>query len=262
MPMSTNFQDYILFNYGAKRFAKSILQNRFIINNPFYNYFYTRKMLKDMSRYQEIPRHIRIENTNICNADCTICPHKNMKRAQGNMSMDLFKKIIDEATRLNPQPSIGIHGFGEPLLDKLFFERIVYAKKRGIKSLSSNTNASFLNSENIDRMLKSGLDEIYISFDAAKAETYAKIRKGLNFEEIENNIKHFVSLRNERAQKKPKIYLSFVECGFNAGEIKVYIRKWKNLVDGISVSLMHNWAGYHADKMPNYFVRYPSKLFA
>ena len=39
---------------------------------------------------------IRIETTNICNAHCIMCPREKLDREKGTMSIDLFKKIIDE----------------------------------------------------------------------------------------------------------------------------------------------------------------------
>ena len=41
-----------------------------------------------------IPELIYIETTNICNAKCIMCPHVKMKRPQGFMSQQMFKKAI------------------------------------------------------------------------------------------------------------------------------------------------------------------------
>ena len=43
-----------------------------------------------------LPEIVQIESTNICNAKCVFCPRDDMHRAQGIMSVELFKKIVDE----------------------------------------------------------------------------------------------------------------------------------------------------------------------
>lgn len=201
-------------------------------------------MKNDMEKYRHSPRHVWIENTNICNAVCSFCPHENMKRKQGVMDFDLYKKIIDEIAALSTVTVASIHGFGEPLLDKQFIQRIEYAKKKNLPYVSTNTNASFLNEEISRKIIESGLNEIYISFDSATEENYRKIRNGINFHEVEENIKFLCAQKKKNNLKKPFIYLSFVTCEENKNEVKLYQRKWKSIVDGISISILHNWAGF------------------
>src|SRR5438876_4286908 len=40
-------------------------------------------------------RHVSIETTNICNANCIFCAFQYQKRPTGVMSIELFRKIID-----------------------------------------------------------------------------------------------------------------------------------------------------------------------
>ena len=44
------------------------------------------------------PPEVIVEITNRCNLNCKMCPRLSMKRAQGDMSLDLFTKIIKEIT--------------------------------------------------------------------------------------------------------------------------------------------------------------------
>jgi radical SAM protein with 4Fe4S-binding SPASM domain len=243
MKFTNKFKDFIVFSHKPKRLAYWLLTNSFLTNFFLYRLFHQLKMKKAMDQHRSIPGRLRIENTNICNADCIFCPHQKMKRKQGIMDFELFKKIIEEA-RLYDIPLISIHGFGEPLLDKDFFTRVKYAREKGVKKIATNTNASFLNDSNIDKLLESGLDEIYISFDAATEDTYKKIRPGLDFQQVESNIKKLVQAKKEKKLEFPKIFLSFVECRENRKEVKQYLRKWKGSVDGISISYLINWAGH------------------
>ena len=238
-------KNLIVFSPILKRLAYKILINPHINESFLYKFFYNQKIKKAMSKYINTPHRLRIENTNICNADCIFCPHQSMKRKQGIMDFELFKKIIDQA-RLYNIPVVSIHGFGEPLLDKYFFQRVKYAREKGLKRIATNTNALFLNEQRIEKLMESGLDEIYISFDAATEDTYKKIRPGSDFKTVEANIKKIIDEKKKKAAKLPKIYLSFVECPQNSSEVDLYLKKWKGLVDGVSISYLVNWGGRYS----------------
>jgi len=165
-----------------------------------------------------------------------------MKRKLGTMEMRLYKKIVDEGKNMGIS-QITLHGFGEPLTDKYFFDKVRYAKRKGISKVTTNTNGILLDFEKIKKIFESGLDEIYISFDAASELTYRKIRPRLNFSQIEENIRQLTLEKKKREVQKPKIFLSFVETKENISEEEQYLKRWGRLVDGISISKMHNWAG-------------------
>jgi len=232
----------VLYNHRVKKLAAVLLKSPLLIKNPIYNYLYHCLLVRKMRRFEKVPFRVMIENTNTCNANCTFCPHKIMKRKIGVMDMVLFKKIIDECKKLKIK-YVTIYGFGEPLLDRKFFERVRYAESVGIPRVTTNTNGMYFNKEKIREVFDSGLDEIYISFDAATTKTYKKIRPGLDFQTVEKNILDLVREKKRRKLKKPEIILSYVESQDNQGETLSYIKKWKDKVDNISVSFIHNWTG-------------------
>src|SRR5271165_5737017 len=70
-----------------------------------------------------LPTVMMIENTNLCNAECVMCPRELLSRKRGFMDFGLFEKIIREVSGLKRKPVTHLHGFGEPMLDKLLPER-------------------------------------------------------------------------------------------------------------------------------------------
>lgn len=232
----------VLYNHRLKKLVVRLFQSSITYRNPLYNFLYDRVMSQKMKQFSKIPFRVMIENTNACHADCVFCPHKLMKRKVGVMSMDLYKKIIDQCQKFGID-YVTIYGFGEPLLDRYFFERVNWAKKADITRVTTNTNGMYLDKEKIEPVFLSGLDEIYISFDAATETTYKKIRPGLKFKTVEENILRLVKERKKRKLKKPEIILSYVECLENRHETGQYIKKWKDKVDFISISFIHNWTG-------------------
>ncbi|MFC1721657.1 radical SAM/SPASM domain-containing protein [Patescibacteria group bacterium] len=240
--MPQGIYDLVIYNHGVKKIAASLLRNRWFANNPVYNHFYNRRMRQRMEAYKKVPFRIMVENTNACNSKCTFCPHPTMKRPQGSMDRQLFAKVARECKDLGID-YFTIYGFGEPLLDKEFVDKVRFAKKLGLKRVTTNTNGELLTKEKSRQLVEAGLDEIYISFDAASAPTYRKVRPTLNFDKIEQNIKDLIAIRKKLGKTKPEVTLSFVESRANKHEVKKYIAKWKDIVDNISVSIIHNWTG-------------------
>jgi len=89
------------------------------------------------------PRIIFIEPTNYCNYKCTICPITSMKRKKGFMNLDLFKKIVDEASNIGIK-RINLQMYGEPLLHPKLLEMIRYAKSKKSFEVWFDTNVYLL----------------------------------------------------------------------------------------------------------------------
>ena len=108
-----------------------------------------------------LPTVLMIENTNHCNAECVMCPRDTLSRKRGFMDFGLFEKIIKEASSEKRKPVTHLHGFGEPLLDKLLPDRIQLAKNCGITRTYIVSNASLPVSRDIeeDHQRGTGQDE-------------------------------------------------------------------------------------------------------
>ncbi len=141
------------------------------------------------------PRTIRVECTNACNAACTICPHRQMKRPVSVMPPDLYGRIVRECAD-NGCREIHLHNFGEPLLDHGLEERIRLAKDAGIGKVKIFSNGALLTEERSRRLIEAGLDEIAISFDGATREEFERIRQPLKFDAVVANLHALVRLRN------------------------------------------------------------------
>jgi len=191
--------------------------------------------------FYSFPHVIRIETTNRCNANCTMCTREKLTRSLGTMDLDLFKKIVDECKQCKVK-TLHLHNFGEPLLDPLLCERIKYAKDAGIR-LRIFSNFSVLTEEKALALIDAGIDEIKISIDGATKETYESIRINLKFEQVEANIEMMLRLRKKMQAKFPRIRLVFVETENNHMEVDAFKKRWQGKVDDVLISSYHNWAG-------------------
>ena len=146
----------------------------------------------------DYPLHLDIETTNVCNLLCPMCPRtiqidKGSYVDIGTMSMDFYKKIIDEGTA-NGLRSIKLNYLGEPLLDRYIVERIQYAKSKGVIEVMFNTNATTLTDEMSHKLLEAGLDSIFFSVDSFSREIFNKIRIGADYDKVVQNIINFVKI--------------------------------------------------------------------
>src|SRR5687767_6070151 len=77
-------------------------------------------------RAPSMPEIVQIESTNICNAKCVFCPRDEMHRRQGIMTVELFRKIVDECAALGIT-HVRMHNYGEAFIDKQLVDKVRYA---------------------------------------------------------------------------------------------------------------------------------------
>lgn len=234
--------NFLLFNYTAKKIFAAVFLSSFVQNSGVYKKIIARRISQVAADYAEAPYCVRVENTNICNARCTMCPRDKMTRPMGVMKMDIYKKIIDEASDMKIG-YVNLHNFGEPLIDQEFSEKVSYAKEKGIKVVSTNSNGSLLTGEQGKKMIDSGLDKLFISIDASNKNSYEKIRLRLDYDVLVKNIRRFMHMRRKMGKKLPEVTVNFVVVKENKNEARQFIKNWKNIVDHVSISFSHDWAG-------------------
>jgi MoaA/NifB/PqqE/SkfB family radical SAM enzyme len=198
-----------------------------------------------------LPEIVQIESTNICNAKCVFCPRDEMHRRQGIMSLDLFKKIVDECVELGIT-HVRVHNYGEPFVDRKLVEKVRYAKEQGIAEVGMISNGSLITEEVARGMIEAGLDAINISVDASGKDVFESTRIGLKYDKVIANIERLVRLRAEYGKRRPKLILSFVRQNNSADE-QAFIEHWRRIADKIHITDLHNWGGtLHQESDVNY----------
>lgn len=196
--------------------------------------------------YLRFPMYYEIETVNACNASCRMCT-VNKWGENGNpfMSDTLFRKMADELIdNRHIVRTVNLSRDGEPLLDRKLEEKITYLKKGGVKHITFSTNASLLTKKRALSLLTSGMDEIMFSIDGLKKETFEKIRAGLNFEKIINNVSQFIKLRDSTASTV-KIRVRMVIQQENLSEVEEWGKYWRGVLqkqDSVHAKNVHSWA--------------------
>ena len=192
-------------------------------------------------RAPRLPEIVQIESTNICNAKCVFCPRDEMHRRQGIMTVELFRKIVDECADLGIT-HVRMHNYGEAFIDRKLVEKVKYAKEKGISEVGLISNGSLISEPVARGMIDAGLDAINISVDASGKEVFEATRIGLKYDKVIANIERLVRLRAESGKRRPKLILSFVRQNNSADE-QAFIEHWRTIADKIHVTDLHNWAG-------------------
>ena len=203
--------------------------------------------LKSKLVSSDFPPEIWIENTNICNAKCPICPREKQTRELGYMHYDLYEKLIEEISHYKDKVRrVHLHNYGEPLLDRDLAMKIKFAKESGITHTYIVTNASLLDPEKSREIIEAGLDELKISFYGTDSETYNKTMVGLDYEKTLRNIKEFIRLRSELRKDNPKLILQYIPTDTNESRISDFIEIMKPLInesvgDEVNIWHLHNY---------------------
>lgn len=177
--------------------------------------------------YMSVPYSISIEPTNCCNLSCLECPSGigTLSRERGEMEFRLYKRIIDEIK--DKIVSLTLYFQGEPFINSHFIDMVSHAKRAGLW-VETSTNAHFIDDEVAKGIIESGLDKIIVSLDGTDAESYAKYRRGGDFDRVIRGIEALVNAKKNSTMKsgilglgrKPKIVLQFLVFKHNEHQIK------------------------------------------
>jgi len=169
------------------------------------------------------------ETTSICNLSCKMCFINEIKRNPPILSLELFKKIMDNTPQLE---RVSLNNWGEPLLNKNIFDMVKYAKSKGVKDVIFTTNGTLLNHESIAEIINSGLDVIEFSVDGDE-ESYKTIRN-FDYAQIVNNIEKLIELRNKSGSKL-QIAIKMVIDEYTENKVDFLNKQWKEKVDYIKL---------------------------
>jgi radical SAM protein with 4Fe4S-binding SPASM domain len=210
----------------AIRHIKYVTFSR-IINLIKLRISYFISILRSKPIHWGMPYSVSIEPTNICNLACPECPtgNGNLIRDKLNINPETNKRLIDE---IGKYLFCIIYYFqGEPFLNQQLFEMIKYASENKIFTISS-TNGHFLNQNNSEKIIKSGLQKLIISLDGITPETYQMYRKNGNFNKVIDGIKTIIAVKKQLKSKTPQIVIQFLVFKSNQhqiSELKSFAKK-------------------------------------
>lgn len=165
-------------------------------------------------------RTLQVEVATACNLDCAICLRRKLERPNRFLSLSDFKRILD--------PSIfryvGLHGWGEPLLNEYVFDMIQHARLQGVMT-NLTTNGTLLASK-ADEILRSRLDEI--AFGIYDADLLSHVLF---------DIEDFIGKRKKQGLTTPKTYFDITLYQGNRDRVLELIKMASDI--GIDAVILH-----------------------
>ncbi len=153
-----------------------------------------------------LPRIIHIETRSKCNSNCNFCPAsvENDKRKDIHMGDSLIDKILSDLSEVDYCGRVSFYNNNEPFLDERLFSLIAKARNRLPKAyLEIKTNGITINLEKIISIFNSGLDMLYINYNATDYLLSSRIK------EIK---KALFSLRRLKGHLEGNCYCSRIKC--------------------------------------------------
>jgi MoaA/NifB/PqqE/SkfB family radical SAM enzyme len=163
------------------------------------------------------PTHIQIEPSGLCNLRCPLCHIVTEEGSGGLLTMDNFKRIIDEVGEY----ALFLHfwGWGEPFINKDIYSMIRYAKDKGLKVISSTNGHFFDSQENVDCLIDSGLDALIFALDGADRQTYETYRREGDFDKALKGLLFLLERRRQRGCSLPLVNLRMLVTRNNEDQV-------------------------------------------
>jgi MoaA/NifB/PqqE/SkfB family radical SAM enzyme len=198
------------------------------------------------------PQTVNFEITAACDARCIHCPRLDMDRPMKAMTMELYRRMIDEAAALGV-PYLCPNGYGEictiPMATlKEYFDYIA-AKGSPFKILI-NTNGNRMFEDRSALFLEHRVHLINVTIDGATAETAESIRKNLNFDQIEANIKKLLAMRRAAGRRHPKVRVGMVAMQKTVPEIPAFLERWRGIADFVGIGGFSSRLASVSDETP------------
>ena len=209
------------------------------------------------------PPYLQIEPTSICNYRCVFCfetdeTFTNKKNGHmGQMKLDLFKKVIDQAE--GNIEFISVASRGEPLACSDIVKMLEYTIGKFL-NLKLNTNASLLDEKKCHAILSGGVKTVVFSADAATEPLYSKLRVNGSLSKVLKNIENFTKIKETKYQNNPIISrVSGVKFS-NEQNLNSMEKMWGDLVDQVAFVNYNPWENSY-NKSPNNIIEPCSDLW-
>ena len=176
------------------------------------------------------PSEIILEVTNRCNLRCVMCHFHGegarRVRSLGDMSSDLWGKILKELAQSGSHHTLITHGAGEPLLYPRLFELLAAAKALPNLTVGFMTNVMLLTPDVSREIMRLGVDWLAFSVDGVEPESHARYRRGSDLEVIEKHLSYLIHLKKKQGKNIPVLSFNMVCLPEIADQEEQYVARW------------------------------------
>lgn len=207
----------------------------------------------ELREIPETPLYIILETNSYCNMKCKMCTRNFFSTEKKiNISEEIVDRIVQQCKQYKV-PSVFIGAAAECLINPDIKE--ILRKMKSINNLDCFliTNGYNLDEDMANFLIDIQFERVYVSLDAAREETYRKIR-GCDLKRVEDNVNRLLQCREERGSVLPLVRVSFVMQEENQEEQEEFFDKWKDKVDIIDYQYLIDYKDLdkldEPDKLP------------
>jgi len=156
------------------------------------------------------------------------------------MDQNIYLSVLEDLKRAGTARTLTLMLQNEPLLDANLAERVRQARAilgDGVH-IRTVSNGTLLFRSTIDELFQAGINDIEVSIDAFRKETYAIIRPGLDFARVLRNTHALIDYRKGKA-----VTVRFLKQRVNVSEQAEFLRYWKRHGARVHFVEMSNRAG-------------------
>lgn len=183
---------------------------------------------------------------NICNAKCVCCPYPYHKDKKTTLGLDAFKRALDSAFEVGFVGSLQFTPMaGEPLADPTLFDKIDYAKHKGVKVISFSTNGILFGYRDIyKKLVDADITSVHISTPGFEPSYYKKIFGVDKVDDLIDGLHKLAEYKKSRSECETRFELTVMITGPEAEMMK--LRGWQiirpHLDDGTLILCGHRTA--------------------
>jgi radical SAM protein with 4Fe4S-binding SPASM domain len=190
-----------------------------------------------------------IELTNRCPMRCIMCPRtEHMTRAQGYMSFEVFKRVIDEFVAVNPEAArtkgAFLHHFGESLLHPEVGRFIRYAEESGVR-VKLSINPLAMKDRVIDALIQSAPSYLMIALDGHDDASFERIRGVPDAYDFSVERLHVYLARKVAAKVPTFVELGMIDFVENENSLHLLRDRWAGVegIDNVTAKRFITWDG-------------------
>ena len=196
------------------------------------------------------PLRVQIQTQSGCNGRCVFCPNKGVVASdlkQGRMTVELYRKIVDELAGLAPH-RISPYLMNEPLLDSRLPEFVRYTTARVPSATTLITsNGTHLTEELGEALIDAGLKRLKVSLQSLDPETNKSLMgDAVDSAKVVENVLAFHRLL-KRKRSELDLRVSMIVTKVNLEEIQRARQFWHRHGVRLVTSALENRGGNIAD---------------
>lgn len=161
------------------------------------------------------------------------------------LPVETARRIFDQ---LGDDIRLTLGGVGDPLLHEELFEIIHLARAAGIQAIHVETDLLPRRREVVDRLAEAEIDIVSMHLPAMTSATYATVMGVDRFTDAIENIRQFITRRQEIRRGVPILCPIFMKCPENLAEMEAWYDQWLKALGAAVISGPSDFAGLIPDR--------------